>query len=91
MLTILTNHESRLQENYVQQMIENNIVQHNFCVHTNRVTLVPILQGYIWDGHGTAGPLVLIGCLATESVYRTFLKLKHSSDNIFFLRDMAVQ
>jgi len=85
-----------MQTNNVAQIIANTILQHAFVENDNLIAMEPVLQDHIHDGHGATGPLVFIGFLAGESVYRTihtvahrknaFLKLKTPFAKYFFRR-----
>ena len=76
------------------QIIQNNTLQHTFAVSDDLLAVVPVLQGHIYDGHGATGPLILIGFLAGEPVYRTtnivahrkhsFLPLEKLLEKYFF-------
>ncbi|CAF5186857.1 unnamed protein product [Rotaria magnacalcarata] len=47
------------------------MLQHAFVVNDNLLAVSPVQQGYVYDGHGATGSLVLIGFLAGEPIYRT--------------------
>jgi hypothetical protein len=67
----------------IAQLIANNIQQHGFVVINNLIAVEPVDQDHIYDGHGATGPLVLIGFLAGEPVYRTTHTAAHRK-NFFF-------
>ncbi len=52
-------------------------------VNNDLIVVKPVLQDYINDGHGATGPLVVIGFLAGEPVYRTIHTVAHRK-NAFF-------
>jgi hypothetical protein len=47
------------------------------------IAVEPVLQDHINDGHGATGPLIVIGFLAGEPVYRTIHTVAHRK-NAFF-------
>lgn len=66
-------------------MIANNIQQHGFAVLNNLIGVEPIDQDHVYDGHGATGPLMLIGFLAGEPVYRTTNTAAHRKNIILKL------
>ncbi len=60
-----------MQTNNFPPIIANNILQHAFVVSNDLIAVGPVLQDQIYDGHGATSPLVLIGFLSGEPVYRT--------------------
>jgi hypothetical protein len=85
-----------MQANNVTQMIANIMVQHAFIVNNNLTAVEFVSQDDIYDGHCATGPLMLIGFLVGEPIYRTthtvahrnnaFLKLKNLFAGYFFRR-----
>jgi hypothetical protein len=69
-----------MQPNNINEIIMNNILQHGFIVNNDLIAVDPVLQGYVYDGNGATGPLVLIGFLAGEPVYRTTHTVAHRKD-----------
>jgi hypothetical protein len=72
-----------MQAHNVDQMIANNIAQHGSVQNENLIAITPVLQDYIDDGHGSIGPLFLIGYLGGKPVYRTTHTVAHCKDDFF--------
>lgn len=67
----------------VDEIIANNIAQHGFVQNENLLAITPVLQDYIDDGHESTGPLIHIGYLGGEPVYRTTHTVAHRKDDFF--------
>jgi hypothetical protein len=58
-----------MQANRLNEIIRNNMLQYAFAINDNLLAVEPILQGYVPDGHGAKGALMLIGYLGEKPVY----------------------
>jgi hypothetical protein len=72
-----------MQAKNVNQIIANNMLQHAPVVNNDLIVVEPVLQDYVNDGHGATSPLIMIGFLAGEPVYRTIHTAAHRK-NAFF-------
>jgi hypothetical protein len=66
-----------MQANHLNQIIQNNMLQHASAVNKALRTATPVSQGFINDSLGATGPLVLIGYLDKTLVYRTTHTVAH--------------
>ena len=53
------------------------MLQYPFVDDSDLVSVSPVREGDIDDGHGATGPLVLIGFSAGEPIYRTTHTVAH--------------
>jgi hypothetical protein len=74
-----------MQDNNVDRMIQNNLLAHASNVEKDLLSTMeePIDLGYIDDGLGAIGPLVLIGFLDKEPVCRTTHTVAHREHTFF--------
>ena len=72
-----------MQSHNVDEIVANNMAQYGSVQNSNLAVVTPVLQAYINDGRGVTGPLVLIGFLVGEPVYRTTHTVAHCK-NVFF-------
>lgn len=76
-----------MEKIYVNEIIENNVLQYPF-IYDDLIAVEHVLQGRIDDGHGATGPLVFIGFLAGEPVYRTTHTVAHRENT--FLKNRVL-
>jgi hypothetical protein len=77
-----------MQFNNVAQFVANNINQHGFVLNNNLTAVEPVLVDHIYDSHGSTGPLVLVGFLAGEPIYRTTHTVAHRNNAFFKLKNL---
>ncbi|CAF1441998.1 unnamed protein product [Adineta steineri] len=66
-----------MEPNYLNEIINNNMLQYSSVVHDNLITVEPVTVVHVDDGHGSFGPLVHIGYLGGEPIYRTTHTVAH--------------
>ena len=72
-----------MQAYNVDEMVANNMAQHGSVQNNDLVEVAPVLKDWINNGHGSIGPLVLIGYLTGEPVYRTTHTVAHRKGDFF--------
>ena len=72
-----------MEKHCLYQIVQNNMLQYPFVDNTDLVSVPPVREGYIDDGHGATGPLVLIGFSAGGPVYRTTHTVAHRKYTVF--------
>lgn len=85
-----------MEANHADQMFQNNMLQYPYYANHNLVAVSPADHGPIDDGHDATGPMILIGYLNEQPVYRTthtvahrmhdFRKLECVKTKYFFLQ-----
>ena len=79
-----------MKANHVGQIIKNNMLEHEFIVNDDLMAVSPVQEGHVYDGHDATGPLVLIGFLAGEPVYRTTHTVAHRMHAFFKVKNLSV-
>lgn len=72
----------------VDEIIANNMAQHGPVQNENLLAVTPVLQEYIDDGHGSTGPLFLIGYLSGQPVYRTTHTVAHRKSDFLIIKSL---
>lgn len=80
-----------MQAYNAHQMIANNVAQHGSVQNDDLVAITPVLKDWIDDGHGSTGPLVLIGYLAGEPVYRTTHTVAHRKGDFLITKSLPIR
>ena len=79
-----------MQAYNVDQIIANNVAQHGSVQNENLLEITPVLQDYIDDGHESTGPLIHIGYLGGEPVYRTTHTVAHRKGGFLIIKSLPI-